>query len=253
MDPYLEEPGIWPDFHTEFIVAIRAALTAVLPASLRASIDRYVWLHEPDSDERKRLGKPDAGITTSRPPASSPGPTALVERAPQTVVSSAIPIEGDRYIRIIDRQGRRVITVIELLSHANKSPSRDRDAYLLKRGEYLAAGASLVEIDLLRTGLRPPVGAPGLPDCDYCVMLHPQQERPRVGVWPMSIRDPLPTIPVPLDGDDPAVELPLQNCFDVAYRSGAYESEINYQVPPVPPFTAADAEWAADRIAATCL
>jgi hypothetical protein len=33
MDPYLEEPSLWPDFHATMLVAIRAALQATLPAT----------------------------------------------------------------------------------------------------------------------------------------------------------------------------------------------------------------------------
>jgi hypothetical protein len=37
MNPYLEDPDKWPDFHATFLVALRAAINVVLP-------DRYVAL-----------------------------------------------------------------------------------------------------------------------------------------------------------------------------------------------------------------
>ena len=58
MDPYLERPSLWSDFHSTIIVAFRAALNAVLPERYVANVDQYVWLHEPDLETRRRLGRP---------------------------------------------------------------------------------------------------------------------------------------------------------------------------------------------------
>jgi Protein of unknown function (DUF4058) len=56
------------------------------------------------------------------------------------------------YLKIVDAQDRRVITVVEMLSPTNKTPGKDRNAYLAKREEYSAANVNLVEINLLRAG-----------------------------------------------------------------------------------------------------
>lgn len=53
----------------------------------------------------------------------------------------------------------------------------------------------LVEIDLLHGGERTPVD--DLPPRDYFVMVSRSYERPRVELWPLRLRDPLPLIPVP--------------------------------------------------------
>ena len=59
------------------------------------------------------------------------------------------------FIEIIDiKSGRRVVTVIEVLSPSNKVSGRGRDLYLKKQEELRAGGVSLVEIDLLRAGTR---------------------------------------------------------------------------------------------------
>ena len=48
-----------------------------------------------------------------------------------------------------------IVTIVEVLSPSNKSPrSAGRDLYLAKQKEVLAAGVSLVEIDLTRSGRR---------------------------------------------------------------------------------------------------
>ena len=63
MDPYLEDPWLWPDFHLTFVVGLRAELNRRLPTGYVARADRYVWVQEPETEERKRLGKPDVFIT----------------------------------------------------------------------------------------------------------------------------------------------------------------------------------------------
>ena len=58
------------------------------------------------------------------------------------------------YVEIRDRRDRELVTVVELLSPANKHPGPDREQYLAKRMELLNGPVHLVEIDLLRGALR---------------------------------------------------------------------------------------------------
>ena len=67
------------------------------------------------------------------------------------------------YVEIRDRRDRELVTVIELLSPANKYMGLDRGQYLAKRVELLNGPVHLVEIDLLRGG--PPLPAADRPDC----------------------------------------------------------------------------------------
>ena len=102
----------------------------------------------------------------------------------------------ESFIEIRDRETREVVTVVELLSPTNKAPGSDREQYLGKRKVLLAGNTHVVEIDLLRSGQRAPVGE--MPECDYVVMVSRSYERPRVELWPLALSDPLPTIPIPL-------------------------------------------------------
>jgi hypothetical protein len=248
MDPYLEEPSLWPDLHLGMIAAMRAALNAQVPEGYAVYADRYVWLHEPDGDTRVRLGKPDVYLSerTEAVPGSRAEATLVV---PTVVMLPVVRRQGNRYLRIIDRHSRRVVTVVELLSPTNKDPGEDRDAYLAKRNEYLATGTNLVEIDLLRAGGRLPLGEPPPPPADYYVLVCRAAELPRAGVWPFSVRDPLPTIPVPLNPEDAPVLLSLQPCLDRAYDEAAYSRELDYAVPPDPPLREPDATWARELLA----
>jgi hypothetical protein len=247
VDPYLEDPAVWPDFHFRFIAHLGNHLNERLPECYVTEIDRHVWLQEPSAEERMLIGRPDvyAGDTGPEPPA--PAATATIP-APATTVVPIEPRLGDRYINVVDVADRRVVTVIELLSPSNKYPGRDRDAYLTKRREYIHARLNLVEIDWLRDGPRMPMTAP--PPAQYYVLVGRAAELPKFGVWALSVREPLPTVPVPLDPGVADIPLDLQRCFTAVYDAGRYRSKIDYTRPPTPPLHEPDATWARERLAA---
>lgn len=245
MDPYIEEPSLWPDFHLTMLAAMKAFINQRLPAQYGAFVDRYIWLHEPDADTRVRLGKPDVFVGERGQQAEGPG---AILQAPAIVTLPVVRRQGNRYLRIIDRRSRRVVTVIELLSPSNKEPGEDREAYLAKRHEYLAMGTNLVEIDLLRSGERLPMGEPAPAQADYYVLVCRASELPRAGVWPFSVRDPLPSFPVPLNPADPPVFMDLKPCLDRAYDEARYEQELEYAEPPVPPLQEPAATWARELL-----
>lgn len=243
MDPYVESPAFWGDCHGSLIAAMRAELNVRLPASYAASIDMYNWIHEPDAETRKILGKADVLMSETRSGETSKT-AGQVAAAPATILLPVVRKASSKYIKITDISGQRVVTVIELLSPANKTPGPDRDAYLAKRNEYLASSINLVEIDLLRSGLRMPLGNPPPARSDYCMMVSRAWELPQASYWGLSVRDPLPDLPVPLDAGQAEVQLSLKNCFDRAYDEGRYSQKLTYSVPPTPPLLEADAAWA---------
>jgi hypothetical protein len=198
MNPYLEDPAIWSDYHTTFLLHLRSEISRRLPARYVARLDRYVWIRH-------------------------------------------------RYVKIVDGMGKHVITVIEVLSPSNKMPGDDRDAYLAKRGEYLAGGASFIEINLLRGGKQSPMGKPLPPRSDYSVVVSQAAEFPRAGIWPIGLRDRLPSIPVPLAAGERPLKVDLQVCHDLACRDGQYDRDIDYlAAPPLPPLNRTDEAWLRD-------
>src|SRR2546430_2509801 len=56
-----------------------------------------------------------------------------------------------------------------------------------------------------------------LPDCNYYALVARVEERPRVGVWPVRLRDQPPTIPIPLRAPDPDARLDLQQLLHRLY------------------------------------
>jgi hypothetical protein len=137
-----------------------------------------------------------------------------------------------------------------LLSPTNKVPgSFGRESFLQKRKEVMASGAHWIEIDLLRGGERT-ANPPGIPDTDYQVYLSRAGKPRRREIWPISIRDRLPVIAVPLRTPDADVPLDLQAALTRVIERGSYDLDHDYSADPVPPIDPATKAWARELIAA---
>jgi hypothetical protein len=161
--------------------------------------------------------------------------------APVQVRLPSVDVERQSFLEIRDRASRELVTVLELLSPSNKYVSPDRDQYLAKRSQLLASRAHFVEIDLLRGGPRLPLE--NLPACDYCVLVSRVEERPSAGLWPIRLREQLPTIPIPLRPPHADVQLDLQEVLHRIYDAAGYEDDI-YEGQPQPRLSPEDAAWA---------
>src|SRR5207248_5660831 len=84
MDPYLEDPAYWPDFHSRFINNWADALSEVLPEQYEANLGERVYLVEHDPEARKLI-YPDIGVTESPAPRASQPAGGAVTLEPVTV------------------------------------------------------------------------------------------------------------------------------------------------------------------------
>lgn len=105
-------------------------------------------------------------------------------------------------------------------------------------------GLHWVEIDLLRGGERPPIPGEITVDSDYLVYVAqatPTGWNHLVYAW--GLRDPLPSIPIPLINPDHA-SLDLEACFRSAYDRIGADDEADYSaLPPPPSLGAEDTAW----------
>lgn len=239
MDPYLESPPFWADLHGMLISMMKMELKKRLPDKYSVWTDTYIWLHVPDAETRR--GKPD--VLVGGPLRNEPESSIALLPAPASTMLPAIRREGNKYLKIKEVRADRIVTVVELLSPANKEPGEVREAFLAKRNDYLANRTNVVEIDLHRAGQRLPLGEPAPPVADYYAFVSRAAEFPRTAIWPFGVRDKLPEIAIPLDPEDGFVLMPLQSCFDAAYDQGPYYKEVDYTKPPRPPMAKADAAW----------
>jgi hypothetical protein len=128
---------------------------------------------------------------------------------------------------------RLLVTMIEILSPINKRGEGWRD-YDLRRTEILThTKTHLLEIDLLRQGLRIALGE--IPAAPYYIYLSRVQRRPFTQVWPIMLHTPLPTVPVPLLEPDPDVPLNMQAAVQACFELVGYERLLDYTAPPPPP------------------
>ena len=152
MDPYLEKH--WGDVHHRLITYACDQLQGELPRDLRARVEERVFLESAQGVERNMY--PDIRVVErGRGQAVSTRPEGGLAVAEPLLLHLADEPVTQGYIEIIDvGSGKRVVTVIEVLSPSNKTAGEGQDLYLRKRRELNAGHVSLVEIDLLRAGKR---------------------------------------------------------------------------------------------------
>jgi len=248
MDPYIEG-WIWGDFHLSFITALRAQLNVKLPKRYVANTELFIWREDPSDKDRMSISGPDAYLADRLRDQNVPSGSPVATLTPPVTTIHRRKETKHRYLRIVDSEERRVVTVLEVLSPANKTASSIGEAYRLKREEYIASGLNLVEIDFLRGGIRPSLGDPAPPVADYYVLVNRATDRPRLGIWPISVRETLPPIPVPIDEEVPDVVLDLRQALDRVYDEGRYFDQLNYSESPQLPLREPDASWARDLLA----
>lgn len=247
MNPYLEQDDVWNDLHHRLMPQVAATLVAQVRPAYIVRLEEHLFIHELPAEDRRFFGRSDVSVARARPgPAGTVASAGATTQAPAYArVLPAVDVERLSYIEVRDRGSRELITVIELLSPSNKRPGPDREQYVAKRRQLFAGSAHFVEIDLLRGGPRQPLE--DLPDCDYYALVSRVEERPRVGVWPIRLRDPLPTVPVPLRAPDADARLDLQQVLHSVYDAAGYGDYI-YSGKPQPPLHPQDAAWAHELI-----
>ena len=242
MNPFLEQPSVWRDFHTSFLVTLRSVLVPRVRPKCHVELEESIFI-DPTGDDPRLFAVADTAVADTalgeyRPSATA---TATVVAAPVTVTVPGVTKKKMRRLVVRDSKSQEVVTAIELLSPSNKAAGADRDKYLEKRVEVLTSGANFVELDLLRGGQRMPIRPRA--ECDYYVLVSWAWQRPEMGLWPLKVRELLPAIPIPLRKGEPEPLIELKAVLDRTYDEAGYEDRI-YSAPPDPPLSTADADWA---------
>src|SRR5262249_21593129 len=142
MDPYLERPALWPDFHDRLIIYIQEALQPLLrPRYVAIGQERLFVM------ESRRPVYPDVGALRPDSPRPARGATAVAEADAPAVFDFVEDERRESYLEIVEpAAGFRLVTAVEVLSPDNKDTGAGRDSYLRKRRELWRGGASQVEI-----------------------------------------------------------------------------------------------------------
>jgi Protein of unknown function (DUF4058) len=246
VDPYLEGQQFWEDFHPSFLTYLRDLLNDVLPGRYVAQLGERFRLVELSAGKSRSVRSDVAvvepagrGARTAVQALRGGGSTTL---EPVTIPLPSIETEIQEVWIEVRRRGRRTpVTVIELLSPTNKTGDGFFE-YKLKRQALIRQRVHLIEIDLLLSGRRLPMGR-ALPPGDYYAFVSRAPKRPNSEVYVWTVRDPLPMIPVPLSKPDPDVMADLGSVFNTAYERGRYARLIDYTVTPAALRNNASRSW----------
>jgi hypothetical protein len=202
MDPYLEEPALWREFHRGLV----ANLQQILQPGL---IDRYY--------------------------------SAAGQRHFAT--------EAEDYLEVRQRSDGRLVTLLDVVSPANKTTPAGRQAYLDTRREAGTAGANCVEIDLVLQG-QPTLeySRAGLPHWHYAVTVTRATQPERYEIYNGVLEKRLPRFLLPLAADGWGTVLDLQAAFTRCFSEGGYAERIDYARDPPGPLREEDYRWIDEQL-----
>lgn len=213
MNPYLENTALWPNVHGRLIVAIADTLSSQLLPTYQSIVEEAIY----------RLDSP-------------------LEQQPSVIVRTPVPTTfRQRFIEIRNTANQEVVTIIEVLSPANKR-GEGRARYQEKRSRILESQTNLVEVDLLHRG-KPMPTVRGDVTSHYRILVSSVQQRPQALSYPFNLAQPLPKVPLPLREGDLEPVIDFQALLNQVYERSGYAFSIDYSLPPKPGWGKAEMAW----------
>ena len=209
MDPYLESDNLWPSFQHHFVNCLYQVLLPGLVDRYKARVHQRNYVSE------------------------------------QALFTSVVREEQhEEYIEIRQRKEAKLVTLVEVVSPANKTTPEGRQAYLDKRREGRTLSANLVEIDLVLQG-QPLLdySRDGLPDWDYAVTVTRAHQPERYEIYTATLQKRLPRFRLPLASDDRDTVVDLQAVFTRCYDQADFASKIDYKRDPSASLSVEDQGW----------
>jgi Protein of unknown function (DUF4058) len=233
MDPYLEQPVFWSEFHNRLIVAIADAIVPSLLPRYYVGVETRTYRDHDDGE--LLIGIPDAVILSTKgqsqglPSQSGPIASAAVatQIRPQEVTLPVSSETKERYLEVREAGTDAVIAGIEVLSPKNKRKGDGRVAYEAKRQKILDSASHLVEIDLLRSDS--PMAMQGATGTDYRILVSRSERRPKAELYGFTLQEAIPSFPLPLKLPSEVVMVALQLIVQGVYDRGGYAVRIDYQ------------------------
>jgi hypothetical protein len=209
MDPYLEDEKLWPAFQQQLVHTLYQMLLPGLMERYRARVAQRQYTSE------------------------------------QALFTSVLREEhAEACLEVRQRGDGRLVTVVEVVSPANKATAAGRQHYLEKRQQARLMNTNLVEIDLVLQGptlldhLRD-----DLPRADYAVVVSRWTQPDRFEVYSANLPKRLPRFRVPLAPDDRDTVLDLQVAVARAYDQGDFAAQIDYRHPPAVKLNEENRAW----------
>ncbi len=124
MDPYLEAPKLWPSVHHRLITIFADQLSPLLAPKYFADLESYIVIDQ--MLEKEASVVPDVLVTENEFDNSGDDLESAVAIAPAPVrLTIPMPVPT-RLTNIYVKQNEKLVTVIELLSPANKRAGEGR-------------------------------------------------------------------------------------------------------------------------------
>lgn len=209
MDPYLEDEKLWPAFQHQLVHSLYQILLPGLMDRYRARVTQRHYVNE------------------------------------QALFTSVIRDEHhEQFIEIRQRSDGKLVTLVDVVSPANKTTPGGRDAYLSKRREGKTCSSNLVEIDLVLQG-QPLLdySREGLPEWDYAVTVTRSTQPERYEIYTATVEKRLPRFRLPLAADDRDTVVDLQAAFARAFEQGNFAEQIDYQKDPMTRLSEHNRKW----------
>ncbi len=253
MDPYLEQPHIWPGFHNRLITYLADDLSDRVPSEYRLDIEERTEIATVyGTASGMAFAIPDAVVSeTSGAPPRTIADAAVAVAPPESGVAVRVAMPEEvrvTWLYVQRMPDWKVVTVVEVLSPTNKVAGAGRDNYLRKRGEIFNSGVSLVEIDLLRGGEPMPLEAVP-PASHYRILVCRGWERPNAILYPFNVPQAIPKFTLPLQPGDDEPEVDLAPIINEIHRRARYAQIARYADPPPGPALAPDVQqWVDNRL-----
>jgi hypothetical protein len=252
LNSYMQQRnGTWSSFHAKFMNTLQETLDVALPPNYYAVTEYGLQISEIGDEKLRNRGTlPDVSVLQSYVRAIPAlkfdlgiTPTATIP-LPETI---KLEDEEDRLIRVgvyksepDDIRGK-LVTIIEVLSPANKPATDYYPVYIEKRNNLLSSGVNIVEVDLLHESLPVIDNIPSYKDKEknaypYYIGISMPQPEFQLGQFILcgiAVDTPLPKIAIPLATNDIAT-LDFNLAYNAAFKGARlYSMLVDYEKLPV--------------------
>lgn len=239
MNPYLEQPDFWSDFHNQLVASLARVLVPELLPKYRVVMDK--WVYKVGGGSAIAIGRPDVAVQQSRtqqPTGQSVSRAAQATIQPIQVTLPLLEEVRQAYLEVRDSATQAVVTTIEVLSPANKR-GEGRRKYETKRQQVLESLTNWVEIDLLRDGEALPMGEQNF-SSHYRILVSRATARPIADLYAFNLGDRVPAFPLPLQPEDAEPIVDVQQLINDLYDQLGYDYFIDYRSNPPSPWSESD-------------
>lgn len=214
MDPYLEDEKRWSAFQPLLVHALYQMLLPGLMDRYRARVAERHYISE------------------------------------EALFTSVVREEHrEAFVEVRQRSDGRLITLLEVISPANKITAEGRRIYRTRRDEVKQTNTNVVEIDLVLQGQSLfECGKETSPAWDYAVVVTRWTHPDRYEIYSATLPKRLPRFRVPLASDDRDTVLDLQTAVAKAFDQGGFFKTIDFSRDPATTLSDENRKWLNERL-----